>query len=133
MTAWLWVIGITAVFWPIIVGVYVSYVRQRHCDNVALYGENRRVAELRENRLRDEVAQLQSTLEKQDALIAALWQSQLGFHRPEAYGALELHEYLGVRPEWHPFEEKYTGSAQSLRRCQPYPWQKHAEELYFCE
>lgn len=133
MTTWLWIIGITAVVWPVIVALCVDYVFTKHINRLSERSETSGFADQRAKALREEISNLQTFLEKQDALIAALWQKTLGFYREGTHDGSELPEYLGVKPEWHPFEREWAGPVVYLTRHGPYPWGTRAEELYFPE
>jgi hypothetical protein len=133
MTIWLWTIGITAAIWPIIVAIYVDYALTEHISRVANYSENRQIADLRENRIREEISQIHDFLEKQESFTTALWQKTFGFDREGTYESSKLRTYLGLKPEWHPFEREWAGPVVYLARYEPYPWGTRAENLDFPE
>lgn len=125
MTTWLWIIGVTAVVWPVIIATYADWVNSKWINRVGAVSENKGHADVRERSLRVEISRLQTVIERQDALIAALWQKTFGFYRSE------LPEHLGVKPEWRPFQREWAGPVNYLVRYEPYPWGAHAENLYF--
>ena len=133
MTIWLWIIGIIAVVWPVIVALYLDSHFTKHLNLLAERSENGHFADLRANEARQEIEKLQKILEKQDALIAALWQKAFGFESNGAYSGSVIPEYLGVKPEWQPFEREWAGPVVYLTRHEPYPWGAHAEPLYLPE
>jgi hypothetical protein len=131
VTIWLWVIGITAIIWPVIVASYFEREANNTIENnFKRYGQ---MHEYMEKQTADKITSLQEIIEKQDALITALWQKTFGFYREGPYDGSELPEYLGVKPEWHPFQREWAGPVVYLVRYGPYPWGKRAEHLNFPE
>jgi hypothetical protein len=131
MTTWLWIIGITAVVWPVIVALFLDGVFTKHINLTAERSENSHLAGLRAKGLRAEISKLQTIIEQQDALIAALWQKTFGFYSEGAYDSPKLPEYLGVKPQWSAHNSDWAGPVHYLVRYEPYPWGTHAEHLYF--
>lgn len=81
----------------------------------------------------EKINAMRSVIERQDALIAALWQKTFGFYDGGPYDDRELVQYLGLKPEWHPHQREWAGPVVYLVRYEPYPWGTHAEHLNFSE
>ena len=132
MTTWLWIIGITAVVWPLIVALFLEiHIDKCVQTNFRRYGL---MHEGMDKAVKGEISKLQMVLEKQDALIAALWQKTFGFYHGEVpYDSADLPEYLGMKPQWHAHQGQWAGPIDYLVRYEPYPWGTHAKKLYFPE
>lgn len=129
MTTWLWIIGVTAIVWPVIVALYLEAQIDKCIEtNFRRYGT---MHECRDKAVKSEISKLQTVLEKQDALITALWQKTFGFYSEGPYDVLELPEYLGVKPEWRTHQSEIWGPVNYLVRYEQYPWGTHADNLYF--
>jgi hypothetical protein len=133
MTTWLWIIGVTAIVWPLIVAhslenhhfknIEQDFINHDRTSHVWLNGNLETI--------RAHISETQKVIEQQDALIAALWQKTFGFYDDKSDSESELPEYLGVKPEWHPFQREWAGPVVYLVRYERYPWGTHAENLYF--
>lgn len=134
MTTWLWIIGITAVVWPLIVGIFLDHAHTQLTIEMATCKEDKDLSNSRANKFREEIAHLQAMTEQQDALITALWQKTFGFyHGEDRFDAPKLAEYLGVKPQWSAHNSDWAGPVHYLVRYQPYPWGTHARHLNFPE
>lgn len=131
MTIWLWIIGIAAFVWPVIVAYHFEKESNRAVeDSFKRYGKMHGTME---DRTAEKISDLQKLVEKQDALITALWQNSFGFYREDSYSEAELRAYLGVKPDWHPFTREWGRPVVYLVRYEPYPWGTRAEHLDFSE
>ena len=86
MTILLWAIGAIAIIWPIILMLYLDYDFIEKIKREWVLSSSYTNASSK--RLREEISVLQSFIEKQDALIAALWVKSFGFTQESAYSAI---------------------------------------------
>jgi hypothetical protein len=134
MTIWLWVIGITAIIWPVIITHIVEGHLHDRIEEINKWTQNKLAAEFWENSNQRKIKDLQEIIEHQDALITAVWQKSFGFYYGEdPYSGTKLSEYLGVKPQWHAHQSDWAGPVHYLVRYEPYPWGTHARHLNFPE
>ena len=131
MTAWLWGIGTVAIFWPIIVALYLDHVFTKWLNLIESRSENASTAHQRAEAMRAEIVRIQTLVEQQDALLAALWEKTLGLCWRDDVGEYTLPEHLGIKPEWEGFHREWCGKPVYLTRFSDYPWRKSAPHLYF--
>lgn len=132
VTTWLWIIGLAALAWPVIVACYFERESNKVIQiNFKRYGQ---LHECLEKQTAAKISDLQKLIEQQDALIAALWQKSFGFRGgEERHDSAELSEYLGLKPQWSAHRGEWAGPVDYLVRHEPYPWGTQAEELHFPE
>ena len=131
MTTWLWIVGVAALVWPIVVALRLDAIFTKHINLVAERSENGHLAGLRAQGLREEILKLQTMVEQQDALIALLWHKAFGQVEPESArsGTADLVPYFGQRPGWYANAMEYPGAFDTLSRYDDFPWSKPAECL----
>ena len=133
MTTWVWIIGIIAVAWPVVVAFYLNGAFTNHLNLIAERSEKDHLSDFRAKGTQEEIIKLQELLEKQDALIAALWENAFGLHGDGYQSKSTLPRHLGIKPEWYPFEREWGGPVVYLNRNSAYPWGTYAKSLYIPE
>lgn len=127
MTIWLWIIGIFAFVWPVIVAWHFEKEVNRAIEiNFKRYGQ---LHEYLEKQISAKISDLQEIVEHQDTLIALLWYKGLGLGYQERFGKAELAEFFHLRPNWYLDAMKSPGAYDTLCRYENYPWGRHAEWL----
>jgi len=127
MTIWLWIIGIIALIWPIVLMLHVDYDFMKKLKREGAFSVS--YANASSKRLREEISNLQSFIEKQDALIAALWEHSFDFQYDGGNSTPEMPTHLGVKPEWSTMGYE-PGVVEYIYRGEPYPWKTRAENFY---
>ena len=128
MAIWLWIIGVVAFTWPVI----VMWHFEREA-NLALEINFKRYEQLHgcmHKQTAAEISDLQQIVEHQDILIALLWHKGLGLGDQEPFGIAELPEFFHSRPKWYLDATQSFGPYDTLCRNENYPWGKHAEPLH---
>ena len=129
MTIWLVVVGMIAVFWPLIL-VYKSEESvigpsHRNLQNVAQFADNKFKA------VDQSLAELIQIVSKQDELIAVLWSRVYGYDPGRGgfvgdhYIATSFEDFViawGVSPYWHVNIDHVLGEYTTMMRKSPNPW-----------
>lgn len=131
MTSWIWIIGVAALVWPVIVALYLDGVLTKRINLLSERAENGHFADVRAKKFREEISKVQNAIEQQDALIALLWHKQFGEVEPDSRycGRADLVSYFGHRPGWYAGAMEYPGLFDTLCRYEDFPWSKRAEWL----
>ena len=135
MTKWIWIIGIAAIAWPMLLEHLGSSWLFRKVQGALL--RVARAVDAKTNHCEERISQLSGIVEKQDQLIAALWAKTYGYPAGgggfvgENYVASSvepMNEAWGVRPAWRVHLEALD-EYDSLARDVDYPWGK-PDSLY---
>lgn len=129
MTTWLWIIGIAAFAWPVMVAVYLEARLSKSVATIAVRSENSHSADLQAKALGEKISNLQAMIEHQDALIALLWYKVFGLGHAERIGKADLAEFFHQSPGWYVNAMELPGAYDTLCRYENYPWGKNAEWL----
>jgi hypothetical protein len=137
MTKWLWIIGVTAVLWPIVLEHLGSGWLHRKLSGVLIGVAN--AADTQASNSDKRISELNAIVEKQDQLIAALWAKTYGYPFGEggyvgdkyiASSKETLNEAWGVRPAWHVELNYVSDEFTRLTRDADYPWGKRGSLHY---
>lgn len=126
MTPALWVIGIIAVLWPVVMCAVLEHRITNWVEQLTSYSENKKVAEAREVQTIEQLTSLQEYVAQQDRLIAALWYDRFGLDDDHD----ELKTHLGIRPNWYGHRPEWAGPIAYLTKYDRYPWGQPVDSLY---
>jgi hypothetical protein len=140
MWLWLWLIGATAVLWPIVVAHFYESAILKRIDGLSVRKRDKASIENLKREIQNEIRNIQKIIEHHDALIAALWEKNFefvcqkhGYHnlKDTDLRPSEFCEYLGVKPNWDIFDPLWVMGYNYISRQEAYPWGTYGKRLSY--